>query len=248
VHGGVLPQSVLDQEVRRAFASYARYWVESFRLPDTNPAALDAGMSWQGLDLLDRAVDEGKGAIIALPHLGGWDFGGAWFCSLGYPVTAVVESVEPAELLEWFVELRRSLGMTVVPLGPASGTAVLKTLNEGGVVALVCDRDISGGGIEVEFFGERTTLPSGPATLALRTGAPLLPTAVYFHGDRGHLGVVRPAVPVERSGKFRDDVTRVTQLLAGELEALIRHAPEQWHLMQPNWPSDHVAAGGPGRS
>jgi KDO2-lipid IV(A) lauroyltransferase len=212
--------------------------VESFRLPDTDPARLDAGMSWQGLDVLDAALDGGHGALIVLPHLGGWDFGGAWFCSLGYQITVVVEPVEPPELFEWFVDLRRSLGMTIVPLGPEAGTAILKTLKENGAVALVCDRDISGAGVEVEFFGERTTLPSGPATLALRTGAPLLPTAVYYRPDGGHLGIVRPPIPIERTGKFRDDVTLVTQALAQELEALIRHAPEQWHLMQPNWPSD----------
>jgi KDO2-lipid IV(A) lauroyltransferase len=243
VHGGVLSPAALDREVRRAFASYARYWVESFRLPDTTPAELDAGMSWQGLDVIDRAVADGKGAIVVLPHLGGWDFAGAWFCSLGYQVTVVVEAVEPPELFEWFVNLRTSLGMTIVPLGPEAGTAVLTTLKEGGLVALVCDRDISGAGVEVEFFGERTTLPSGPATLGLRTGAPILPAAVYFRGRQGHLAVVRPPISIERSGKFRDDVTRVTQAVAHELETLIRHAPEQWHLMQPNWPSDRDPAG-----
>ena len=238
VHGGALSEAALAREVRRAFASYARYWVESFRLPDTEFAALDAGMSWQGIDRLDDALAEGKGAVLALPHLGGWDFGGAWFCGLGYSITVVVEAVEPPELFEWFVDLRRGLGMTIVPLGPEAGTAILKTLKANGVVALVCDRDISGGGVEVEFFGERTTLPSGPATLALRTGAPLLPVSVYYRDRGGHLGVVRPPVDTTRTAKFRDDVARVTQALAGELETLIRHAPEQWHLMQPNWPSD----------
>jgi lauroyl/myristoyl acyltransferase len=91
--------------------------------------------------------------------------------------------------------------------------------------------------VEVEFFGERTTLPAGPATLSLRTGAPILPTAIYHEGRR-HRGVARPPVPTVRTGSLRDDVGRVTQLLARELEDLIRHAPEQWHLMQPNWPSD----------
>ncbi|MBV8958244.1 MAG: phosphatidylinositol mannoside acyltransferase [Actinobacteria bacterium] len=238
VHGGALSDAALAREVRRAFESYARYWVESFRLPDTEFEQLDAGMSWQGLDLLDRALDDGKGALLVLPHLGGWDFGGAWFCGLGYSITVVVEAVEPPELFEWFVDLRHDLGMTIVPLGPDAGTAILKTLKENGIVALVCDRDISGAGVEVDFFGEKTTLPSGPATLALRTGAPLLPVAVYFRGDRGHLGIVRPAIDTTRTAKFRDDVSRVTQTLAGELETLIRHAPEQWHLMQPNWPSD----------
>jgi phosphatidylinositol dimannoside acyltransferase len=111
------------------------------------------------------------------------------------------------------------------------------------VVCLLSDRDISGDGGDVEFFGERTTLPGGPATLALRTGAALLPAAVYFQGRRDHLAIVRPPVPVERAGRLRDDVARITQVLAHEFEELIRAAPEQWHLMQPNWPSDATADG-----
>ena len=101
------------------------------------------------------------------------------------------------------------------------------------------DRDIQGGGVEVEFFGERTTLPGGPATLGLRTGAPVVPSAVYFAAGReGHHAVIRPPVPADRHGSLREDVQRITQLLAAELEALIRAAPEQWHLFQPNWPCD----------
>ena len=107
------------------------------------------------------------------------------------------------------------------------------------MVCLLCDRFLEGASVEVEFFGERTSLPAGPATLALRTGAPLLPTAVYFRGDSHH-AIVRPPIPAEREGKLRDDVQRVTQALAHELERLIRLAPEQWHLLQPNWPSDRL--------
>ena len=107
------------------------------------------------------------------------------------------------------------------------------------VLALLSDRDIGGGGVPVTFFGEQTTLPAGPATLALRTGAPVLPTAVYFtqRGD-GHLGVIHPPVTIERTGKLRADVATFTQAMATDLESLIRRAPEQWHLFQPNWPSD----------
>jgi KDO2-lipid IV(A) lauroyltransferase len=112
-------------------------------------------------------------------------------------------------------------------------------------IALLCDRDINRTGVEVKFFGETTTLPSGPAVLALRTGAPLLPTAIYDRG-RMHHGVVRPPIPVERQGTFRADVARITQAVACELESLIRAAPEQWHMMQPNWPSD-LAEGPPVR-
>jgi KDO2-lipid IV(A) lauroyltransferase len=109
----------------------------------------------------------------------------------------------------------------------------VRALRANQIVALVSDRDIAGGGIEVDFFGERTTLPAGPAALASRLGVPLLPTAVYFRGV-GHHAVVRPPVILD------GDVAAITQALAHELENLIRAAPEQWHLFQPNWPSDRL--------
>jgi len=235
---GELKGMALERAVQQAFASYARYWVESFRLADTTPAELDAGMVTEGLEILEAAVAGNKGVILVTPHLGGWDFGGAWFASKGYKAMVVVEPLEPPELFEWFADMRRGLGLEIVPLGPSAGTTVLRRIKEGGIVGLVCDRDLSGTGVPVTFFGEETTLPSGPATLALRTGAPILPVAVYFEGRHGHRGVVRPPIPVERTGGFREDVGRVMQQVADEFEELIGRAPSQWHLFQPNWPSD----------
>jgi lauroyl/myristoyl acyltransferase len=242
LHGKELEGATLRRAVRQSFDSYARYWMESFRLPDTTPAELDAHMTIEGRERIDEAVAAGNGCIMAMPHLGGWDFGGAWFATQGYKLTVVVEPLEPQEMFDWFADFRRSLGMTIVPLGRDAGAAVLGALRRNEVVGLLSDRDIGGGGVVVEFFGERTTLPAGPATLAMRTGAPLLPCAVYFTGHHGHHSVVRPAIPVERTGRFREDVTRVTQHLARELEDLIRAAPEQWHIFQPNWPSDREEA------
>jgi KDO2-lipid IV(A) lauroyltransferase len=157
------------------------------------------------------------------------------------PMTVVVEALEPPELFEWFVGFRRQLGMEVVAVGPQAGTAVLSALRAGHVVCLLCDRNVGDTpGLQVEFFGEKTSLPAGPAMLSLRTGAPLLPAAVYFSGPHGsHLGLVRPPLDAGRQGGgIRDDALRITQALAVELEGLIRRAPTQWHLMQPNWPSD----------
>ena len=240
VHGPGLTGRALDRAVRLAFESYGRYWVEALRAPRLTPRDLDARMSWQGVANLENAVIAGKGAIVALPHLGGWEVGGAWLCSVGYPLTVVVEPLEPPELFEWFVDLRRALGMTVIPLGPDAGKEVLRALRAGGIVCLLSDRDVGGGGVEVEFFGERTTLPAGAATLGLRTGAPVLPTVVYYERDRrGLSGIVRPPLELARTGRLRDDVVAGTQALAHELESFIRKAPEQWHLMQPNWPSDY---------
>jgi KDO2-lipid IV(A) lauroyltransferase len=240
IHGGELSDADLRREVQRAFDSYARYWVESFRLPELSPEDLDAGMTYEGLEHVIEAREAGKGVIIALPHLGGWDFGGAWLATQGFPITVVVEPLEPRALFEWFASFREQLGMKVVPLGPDAGGEVMKALRRNELVGLLCDRDLAGGGVEVEFFGERTTLPAGPVTVALRTGAPVLPTTVYFDGT-GHHGFVRPPLDLTRQGSLREDVARLTQVLAHELEGLIRRAPEQWHVFQPNWPSDHEA-------
>jgi KDO2-lipid IV(A) lauroyltransferase len=238
VSGGKLEGEALDRAVGRAFTSYAQYWADSFRLFDLSAADLGRHVQREGFEHLDAGIAHGRGVILGVPHLGSWDRGGAWLASVGYPLTVVVEPLEPPELFDWFVEMRRAVGMTVVPLGLRAGAAVLRTLRDGGVVALLSDRDLVGTGVEVDFFGERTSLPAGAATLALRTGATLLPATMYSNEHGLNHVVIRPPLPVERLGVVADDVARITQALARELEGLIRLAPEQWHLFQPNWPSD----------
>jgi phosphatidylinositol dimannoside acyltransferase len=229
----------LRAAVQDAFESYARYWVESLRLPSLSARTVAAGIDVTNYEHIAAARAEGTGVILALPHLGGWEWAGRWLADRGDPVTVVVERIEPPELFDWFAELRAKLGMTVVGLGADAGRATLQALKRNEIVCLLSDRNIGGGGVDVEFFGEHTKLPAGPATLALRTGAPILPVAVYFtRSPDGHLGVVRPPLAAERRGALREDVSRITQHLAAELEHLIRRAPEQWHLFQPNWPSD----------
>jgi len=228
-------------EVRGVFESYGRYWVEMLRLPgDVRAGRIASQGTIDGYENILKGLAQGNGVILALPHLGGWEWAGAEMARRGHDLLAVVERIEPPELLEWFAAQRAAIGIEVVALGPDVSSTVLRALRDNRVVALLCDRDIEGGGVEVEFFGERTTLPGGPATLALRTGATVVPTAVYFRPGRDHLGVVRPALEVERRGRLRDDIARITQAIAHELESLIRVAPEQWHLLQPNWPSDRA--------
>lgn len=231
-------------EIRRltqaVFDSYARYYIESFRLPGLTNRQVAAAFSVEGYDEhLVPALERGQGAILALPHLGGWEWAGRWAADRGHRLAVVVEPLQPVELFEWFADLRRKFGMKVIPLGPDAGSECLRALRNNEVLCLLSDRDLTGTGVEVEFFGETTTLPAGPATLALRCGSALLPTAVYFSNrTSGHHAVIRPPIDCARQGGLRDDVGRITRLLATELEGLIRRSPEQWHLLQPNWPSD----------
>ena len=125
-------------------------------------------------------MDEGRSVIFVSPHLGSYDIAGAWLASHGWRVMAVAEEVEPPELFDMFCELRASVGVEILPAGKGStARKLLSGLREGAVVGLIADRDIAGSGIDVEFFGEKTKIPNGPAVLALRTGATLVVGALF---------------------------------------------------------------------
>jgi lauroyl/myristoyl acyltransferase len=237
---GVVPDPVLVQRwSRRTFDSYARYWSDGARLPYESEAGVRGRFQLlEGEHHLRRAVDLGRGVVMALPHVGSWEWGGAWLGLERMPMTAVVERLEPEALFEWFVGQRAAMGLTAVPLGDGSSSALLRALKANEIAGLVSDRDLVGNGVEVEFFGEKTTLPAGAAALALRTGAVLLPVVVYSGPGNWHTGVVHPPLDTSRQGRMREDIARVTQDLATTFEHDIRAHPEQWHLYQPNWPSD----------
>lgn len=234
-----LTERQVAEATRDTFRSCARYWADAFRLPSMSTAQVAAGFSAEGIEQIERSLADGIGPILALPHLGGWEWAAAYLTRVRkWPVAAVVERLDSPELFEWFVQFRESLGIRVIPLDERALGACSKAVANGEVLCLLCDRDIGGSGIPVEFFGEETTLPPGPAAISIRSGAPLLPTVAYYDGYRVR-GLVTQAIDTERQGRLRDDVARVTQSLALRLEELIRIAPTQWHLMQPNWPSDH---------
>jgi phosphatidylinositol dimannoside acyltransferase len=231
-------QVVLNSWARRSFRAYARYWVEGARLGGTSPTEVEQRTFVEGLEHLSDGIALGKGVIMALPHVGSWEYGGAFLATQDLPMTAVAERIEPPELFEYFVEQRAAMGLTIIPLDGSSGSAIMSTLRGGGLVGLLSDRDLAGNGVPVEFFGESTTMPGGPATLALRTGARLVTGAVYSGPGLDHRAYVEPPIDTTRRGSLREDVRRLTQEIATRFEGLIRRAPEQWHVFQPLWPSD----------
>jgi phosphatidylinositol dimannoside acyltransferase len=239
VTGGQVGRWRLSRMVDEAFASYARYWAESLKLPTLSRDYVLSHMRYDGYEYIQGGRDAGKGTILALPHLGGWEWAGTQLAMVGHPISVVVERLEPPELFDWFVSFREKLGMQVIPTGPRAAARCVQALADNHLLCLLSDRIVGdSAGMEVEFFGEKTMLPAGPVTLALRTGAALLRCAVYFERGSGHLGHVLPAMQLERSGRLREDVRAGTQRMANDFEWFIRRAPAQWHLMQPNWPSD----------
>ncbi len=233
VLGTPLSPEELDDWVTRGLRSYARYWAETFKLTSHSEEERTRRFCIsEGREYLEDAAAEGRGVIVGLPHVGNWDWGGAFISSVGLPMTVVAERLEPEEMFDFFTAQRRAVGVEVVGLDERASGALSEVLRRGGVVGLLCDRDIQGNGIEVEFFSRRVTVPAGPATLALRTGAALLPAACYLGPGRDHFAAVGPPLDTTRRGRLRDDVARVTQELTHELEDLIRRAPDQWHVLE----------------
>lgn len=218
---------------------YGRYWAETLWVRPRRVAGMHANTTVENLDLILQARDAGKGMIYALPHMGNWEAAAPVAGFEGVPVVAVAEKLKNQRITEWFTAQRAQFGIEIVL---ATGRVeVMRRLEaalaDNKAVALLSDRDLRGRGVSVQFFGEETTLPPGPATLAIKMGAPLLPVACFFDGD-GHRVVVRPPIAIPEVESRSDQVRIMTQTLAGEMEDMIRSAPEQWHLVVPNWPSD----------
>jgi len=231
--GNALDDALLKRFSRRALDNYAQYWAESAKLPSIAPETIARRFCIsEGRHHLDDAMVRGRGLVVALPHVGSWEWGGAYLSQIGMSMTAVAEALEPPALFEWFRAKREAIGIHIEPLDEHAGTVLLQKLRDGGVVGLLCDRDIQGNGVEVEFFGERVTMPAGPATLALRTGATIVTAACYAGPGLDHHAVILAPIPAQREGRLREDVQRVTQLIARDLEGLIQRAPEQWHVLE----------------
>ncbi|MEX0868146.1 MAG: phosphatidylinositol mannoside acyltransferase [Nitriliruptoraceae bacterium] len=233
----VLPDasaSELDQGVRDAYVSYARYWLDSFRLHRMDAAAVVRASRGDGLEHVDAIRDSGRGGIFATGHLGSWDVGALFTAQRDWGMVAVAEVVEPRALFDRFVAMRRTAGIDVVPL--ARGGDVLTTLETriaaGGLATLLADRDLTRRGPIVEFFGEPCRLPAGAALLARSTGRSVAVGAFFTDGD-GYHGVVEDPLDLQAM-----PVWDGTQAVAHALERLIRRAPEQWHVFVPNWLAD----------
>ena len=227
----------LDRLTRDALRSYARYWLEAFRLPVLSAERIVGRMHIREEHNLRDAHAAGKGTILALPHSGNWDHAGAWLVLTGVPFTTVAERLKPAELYDLFVSFREGLGFEVLA---ASGgdrppfDVLVERLEAGGMLCLLADRDLTPSGVPVTFFGARATMPAGPALLALRTGAALVPTTLWYEGDavNGAWGALTEA-PIPHT-----DVATMTQALADAFAAAIAAHPADWHMLQRLWQDD----------
>lgn len=233
----------LEDLVRAGMRSYARYWREAFRLPVTARARIVGDMRVEGEQRLRDAYGQGRGVVLALPHMGNWDHAGAWLAATGIPFTTVAERLEPAALFDRFVAFREQLGMQVLPLtgGDSPPVEVLSArLREGGALCLLADRAFHERGRPVSFFGASTSMPVGPALLSVRTGAPLIPVSLWYDDPAPWNARIHPQIVDPGSGGLAARVSAMTQHLADTFAGAIAAHPADWHMLASVWSTDRL--------
>ena len=231
------PREQRHQIARRSMVNYCKYLVDFVRFPNATPEALVGAVQADGaFEALDRALERGNGAIIVCMHFGNWDLGAGATAARGYPLTVVAETFSDPRLDAMIVGARERLGMHVVKL-EKTGPSLLRALKQNGLLALLIDRPVPGDGVKVTFFGEEVEVPAGPARLALRTGAQLVPTAFP------RVNPAKPdvttlcdfAIETSSTGDTARDVARLTQAIMDAHERFIRAHPDQWYMFRPMW-------------
>lgn len=246
------PEKIEDL-VARGLRSYLRYWCDTFRLPTWSPDRVRDTFVLDRRHLMDDAMVAGTGAIMVVNHSGNWDHAGAWGCLRYGGLTTVAERLRPEGLYERFVAYRTSMGFEILPTGdPDVVRTLARRLQEGRLVPLMGDRDISRNGVTVDLMGAPASFPAGPALLALMTDAPVYPVTLWYEQGMAR-GRVHDRVAVPASGSRQDKVASITQGIADAFAVGIREHPEDWHMMQPVWladldPARGAAAGSGGRA
>ncbi|NND85365.1 MAG: hypothetical protein HKN46_09480 [Acidimicrobiia bacterium] len=224
---------------RDVLASYGRYWAEALWTSPRRLPEMRRRLEVEGHEHFLAAHEGGRGAVYALPHVGNWEYAAIHPLSYDVPVVAVAERLPDPDMGRWITETREMIGIEIVVLEKGHRTMgrLVEAIGEGAGVALLSDRDLSGNGVEVEFFGEVTRMPQGAIALAEVTGCEVLPVAC-FATPKGHRLVVRPPLEIPDAEDRGERIRGGVQALAKAFEELIRREPTQWHLLQPNWPSD----------
>ena len=212
---------------RRAFQNYGRMLMDFLLMGSMAPDELIERVTLDGRDHLDAAVAQGRGAIIALPHMGSWDMAGSYAGALGYRISAVAERF-PGSLNEAVVRTRQRFGVNVIMLGRAAVRGITEALRANHIVALLCDLE-QGPGVDVRFFGRRAIVPGGPAALAIKTGAPLMPATQFTTAPGRHQIHLDPPLPV-REGETKE---QIMQRVVDRFEDFIKEHPDQWYAFRP---------------
>ncbi len=219
----------------RNFRNHAKAYADLMQLPVEHVEAMGDRLKVNGIANLEQARAMGKGVLVVSAHMGSYEEAAAIWSSTQAPVSLFAEELEPRTLFEWYRDTRARLGISVLPLDHGGIRRVMQALREQEIVITAIDRDITGTGYLMPFFGKMAPIPLGPAAFALRLGTPLLPVCLWRNPDDTYEVECAPPVIAESTGNARADQVRVTQRLVRQIEVFIQKHPEDWHVPHRIW-------------
>ncbi len=228
-----------QEEVRRLswqnFRNHAKAYADLMLLPRARVHEMRPLLNVKGLEYLEEARAIGKGVLVVSCHMGSYEVVAAIWSATLTPVSFFAEELEPRPLFEWYRDTRARLGISVLPLNLAGLRRVTQALHDNEMVITAIDRDITGTGHKMPFFGRPAPIPVGPAALALRLGTPIFPVCVYRMPDDSYMAEGAPLVIATPTDDHRADEIRVTSEVLRQIEEFIRRHPDQWHVPHKIW-------------
>jgi len=240
VLGSGASREEIDRLVKAALRNYVKYLLDYTCLPRVSPEEVRRRVDFEGWDNLVKAL-KGKGAILVGLHQGYWEITGGAVVLGGYPLNVVVESMPWARLDRFMQDRRRGMWMNVIPM--ENGVKeMLRALRRNEHLVLLIDIPNSDGGVEVKFGDALTRMPRGAATLALKTGASVVPMASVRRPDNTLLTFFGECIDFQPSGSLTKDVQALTQAIMNALEPYIMRYPEQYYMFRRMWPEEPTRA------
>lgn len=219
----------------RNFRNHSKAYADLMQLPRARVEQLRPLLHVEGVEHLEAARNRGKGVLVISAHMGSWEIAAAIWSATIAPVSLFAEELEPPELFEWYRHTRQRLGISVLPLTLSGLKQVVQALGANEMIVTAVDRDLMGTGLELDFFGHPARIPTGPASLAIRRGAALLPVVVLRNPDDTYEARGWPPIFADPAADPREEERRLTELLVRHLESIIREHPDQWHLPHRIW-------------
>ncbi len=228
-------ESAIERAVRGIFRNTLKNYYDLFRTATLEEKDIEAMVhTLHGSEHIGQAISAGKGVVLSSAHFGNWEAMMQLAASRFKSILIPVEPLKPDKLFQYICRIRARQGAQLVSVSRPL-LSVFRALRQGGVVATAADRDITGSGIEIEFFGAPAILPDGHVQLALRTGAPLiLAFGRRLPNDKFEIHI-EPPLALERTGDLKRDVRINVEKVARVLERYISTYPEQWTMLQPVW-------------
>lgn len=226
----------VKQMAHDAWRNFGKYFVEFLRMPKMTRADFDRLVTIQGEENILRALNHPRGAVFVQAHFGNMDMAGTVLFRYNRKVVVAADVLKPPALMDWTKRVRAKWQMELVP-NKGSLPVFERVLAKGGLVGLAVDVGVSKKGIGVKFFGEDSIFPAGPALLAKRTGAMIVPSCAYCTPDRHFIVIADEPILYHDTGDEARDLQTVTQTMVNRLERFIAAHPDQWYVFRPIWHS-----------